>query len=93
MVALAVLLLTIVVLRKHRRRNNNWVLISLQKDRESSRAISVIQNAVYQNPLHASNAGNAYGSLMPTYGQVTPVAGGGSAEAAYAHLDHGGASA
>ena len=44
-VALAVLLLIIVVLRKRRRRNVNRVLLSLQKDRGSSRATSEIQNA------------------------------------------------
>ena len=38
-------------------------------------------------------AGNAYGSLMPTYGQATPVAGGGPADPACAQLDHGGAPA
>ena len=40
------------------------------------------------------DAGNAYGSLMSTYGQATPVAGGlPAADAEYTHLDRGGAPA
>ena len=39
------------------------------------------------------DAGNAHGSLMPTYVQATPVAGGRPADPEYAHLDRDGAPA
>ena len=53
-------------------------------------------NQVYEDPdasAQGPHAGNAYGSLMPTYGQATPDAGGRPADPEYTHLDRGGAPA
>ena len=53
-------------------------------------------NQVYEDPdasAQGPHAGNAYGSLMPTYGQATPDAGGRPADPEYTHLDRGGAAA
>ena len=53
-------------------------------------------NQMYEDPdasAQGPHAGNAYGSLMPTYGQATPDAGGRPADPEYTHLDRGGAPA